>query len=161
MQTSQEPIVLFIMTLWIAIWLTFFLGGTRKNTLPKHPVLLRYSSLTFILIFVFYTILYTPTFSLGFIPTNTQLLTSIVFMVMGAYLMISARLAMKNITATEIFFSINPIYKTDGVFRHVTHPMYFGILMILIGSLSIYPSLQALIVLLGIGYCMHTKATLE
>gem|GEM_PF-1856322 len=31
MQISQEPIVLFIMTLWIVIWITFFLGGTKKT----------------------------------------------------------------------------------------------------------------------------------
>jgi len=82
-------------------------------------------------------------------------------MVTGAYLVISTRLAMKNITATEIFFSINPIHKADGVFRHITYPMYFGILMILIGSFSIYPSLQAFIVLLGIGYCVHQQTKLE
>lgn len=161
MQSFQEPIALFILTLWLGIWLIFFFGGTRKNTLEAHPALLRYSSLTCLLIFVFYSVLFTPALSIGVTNTSMQLWASGLFMLMGAYLMISARLAMKNMTAKEVLFSINPTYATGGIYKHATHPMYLGILMILVGSLSAYPSLPAFIILLGVCYCLYEKANLE
>jgi protein-S-isoprenylcysteine O-methyltransferase Ste14 len=161
MQNFQEPVAIFIMTLWLGIWTVLFFGGSRKNTLATHPALLRYSILTFVLIFIFYTLLFTPSLSMDASPTNLQLLASGAIMLAGAYLTVRARLAMKNITAREILFSINPAYTSSGVYKQMSHPMYFGILMILAGSLSVYPSLHAFIVLLGICYCLHKKANLE
>ena len=154
----QDHTLLLISLVWVVIWFVFYFGGTRTSTHPVHPQLQTYSILTFVLIFIFYTIQHTqgPT-----LAVDLQIYASIALVLLGAYLMISARLKMRTLTALEILTAKNTQYSEDGIYTHLQHPMYAGIIAILFGSLCIFPGLPAFLVILVICYCIHKKIELE
>ncbi|MFT5849937.1 MAG: protein-S-isoprenylcysteine O-methyltransferase Ste14 [Patiriisocius sp.] len=158
MMILQDHTLLLISLVWVVIWFVFYFGGTRTSTHPVHPQLQSYSILTFVLIFVFYTILHTQGATLA---SDAQTYASMALVLIGGILMITARIKMRTLTALEILTAKNTQYSEDGIYTHLQHPMYAGIIAILFGSLCLYPGLPAFLLILVICYCIHKKIELE
>ena len=153
---------LFLMSVWSVIWFFFvLLGQGASRRFPINSRLVRYSSAVFITITLFYWIAFSGVglpldlFEKG--TALTQLLSNDVLRIFGALLvlsgagiMVSARWGLRELTLTEMIFSICEFRRKTGLYRYITHPMYLGMFLVLIGSLVLYPSvLGALLILLA------------
>lgn len=153
---------------WLVIWLhSFKMDKSIKGKLPVDARLVFFSSTLIFLISIFYTLMYVQiSFALSGLfnlPHSSffGILFSLASTVFGAYLVIESRLELSNLTSKEIIFSLNTKQVKTGIYRYMNHPMYVGIMLILIGSLINLPSLINVLIFIPILICLYAKARIE
>ncbi len=164
---------LFLMSVWSVVWIAFFvLGRGAVKRFPTDVRLLRYSCTMFVTITLFYWVAFSGAelpfhfsgknaefrefFSTDIIRTFAALLA-----LGGAGIMMFARSELRELTTTEMVFSISTFRTETGVYRYMAHPMYFGISLILFGSLMLYPSILGALLLLITHYVIEKKKRRE
>tara|TARA_B100000745_G_scaffold289436_1_gene227549 strand:+ start:1662 stop:2153 length:492 start_codon:yes stop_codon:yes gene_type:complete len=147
-----------ILCTWVVLWMFFYFGGSQVSTLQYERVLLVYTTLTLVSIFGFYVVL-NSTLERHSIDLFT--VAGYACLLIGALLVMLARIAMKNITATEILFAINPAPEFTGIYTYFHHPMYIGILTIMAGSFLLIPNFAAIPFVLLTAIFMYKKGRVE
>jgi protein-S-isoprenylcysteine O-methyltransferase Ste14 len=139
-------------------------------TLPFDRRLVVYSNILIVLLFTFYTIFYVTIYINNFTnlgtPTNTQVsfyggIFSIAIVTIGAILMIRTRNGLSMLSSKEVIYSINKVHVSSGIYKYFHHPMYIGMLLIVIGTLVLNPSIIGSIVISFIAICLVLKARTE
>jgi protein-S-isoprenylcysteine O-methyltransferase Ste14 len=125
---------LLIIAIWIFIWIDLArCANSNHKPLPEKTNIKVVGVSLLIAIAGFYTTLYSASTFMYLAPLYIQLVC-IGLLFCGAYLVVGARRQMSALTAREVLFSINTNYSAGGVFKKFTHPMFFGIGIILISS---------------------------
>lgn len=149
---------LIIILVWVLIWSFFYWGGNKEQSLTVNTELKKYSTGTITSLALFYT-------AIHWHPTHSEnvllIVASIAVMTLGAYLMISARRAMSNITAKEVMFSINPRTSAHNVYQYFRHPMYAGMFLLMAGALIAIPSLYAIPFFVTSSFFVYKKIQIE
>lgn len=181
---AQVVVALCISIIWLLVWNhSFYIDKSvllsRKK--QKNPVetknlveigrvllydkrLVFYSSTLIAFITLFYTVIYVGIFFslLNFhIEYNLNTIGLIVGVVIGGMLIVSSRDRLNMLTSKEVIFSLNEQYSTAGVYKYMRHPMYVGIVTVLVCSLGIFPSSVGFYLLVPICICLYMKMRIE
>lgn len=155
-----------VMLLWVVVLSAFaLLGRSGPATLAPDRRLVIYTSG----IFISATVLYCLAFNTPFLSTQTPFPApglpwlGFPLMVVGGALMVAARARLRSLTLGELFFSRSTKDMTirEGVYRHLRHPMYLGLLFMLLGSLVMYPGVPELVLFLFTLVCIKLKEAVE
>ncbi len=155
--------MIIILSSWVLVWLSLYFDGPRTATTPPHLALTRYTSLLGISFFIFYFILFNEIGSI----TNTAAFykyvhpISYIFISLGCYLTIAARNSLRNLNYTEVMCSLNPTTTNNRIYGFMPHPMYLGMILLVLGSLILLPNYIAPILLIPIFFSIYKKIIIE
>lgn len=94
--------------------------------------------------------------------SGTFFFIGLLLVIVGMILMLVSRWQLRNLNNKQVFFSINNSkLVTDGIYRHMNHPMYVGLIMIFLGSFIIYRNPVSLIFFFAILYFVYKKIIIE
>lgn len=154
------------MLAWVLVWAAFLALGRRGAARqPSDPRLVFYSTGVFVSVTLFYVVAFAPLWRGGAPPSLSSGLAwfSGISIALGAALMTVSRWQLRCLTLNELFFSHDPSAPRirTGLYRHLRHPMYVGLALVLLGSLLAYPSLAASLLVLVAVFCIEKKRRIE
>jgi protein-S-isoprenylcysteine O-methyltransferase Ste14 len=156
-------IAISICALWTCVWLQFGLTVAKKSNrapLPNEQPLVRCGILLLTAISLFYTALYGIPTQLFTIDTPMQLI--ILTSMTGAASIIGwSRAIMSDLNVREVLFAVNPEPLHAGPYRLLSHPMFYGIGWMLIGSWLLLPNMIAGVFGIWALWLLIRKATIE
>ncbi|MFT5831803.1 MAG: protein-S-isoprenylcysteine O-methyltransferase Ste14 [Candidatus Paceibacteria bacterium] len=159
MQTLLFMIIIILT--WIFIWLDLArCANPNPKSLPENKRVKVAGIILLISITCFYTTLYSGLSFIFIAPWYVQFVC-VGLLLGGAHLVVGARKQMSTLTAKEVLFSINTSYSAAGVFQKFTHPMFFGIGIILISSWCLLPNILPAVFLLTSLVLLCVKAGFE
>jgi protein-S-isoprenylcysteine O-methyltransferase Ste14 len=152
---------ILITAIWIFIWIDLArCSDSNHKALPDNTNIKVVGVILLVAIACFYTALYSVSSYIYLAPLYVQFVC-VGLLFCGAYLVVGARRQMSALTAREVLFSVNTKYSADGVFQKLTHPMFFGIAIILISSWCLLPNIIPGVLLLMSLALLCVKAALE
>ena len=148
---------------WIMVWINLYKNGPKLPQLPIHKTLQVLSILTFITIFIFYSISFNlVTFLPQFVITHQFLKFFLyVMIIIGSILIIKSRNKINSLSAQDVIFGKNLKYQQEGVYKIFNHPMYIGIMIILISSWFLFPTVLGIFCLMVVILLLIGKSLKE
>lgn len=160
---TSDPLALVIMLGWLIIWAHMYWGGPKKSHLPDHPRLVFYTSMLGGSFFVFFSSLFIGAGAVT-VSEAWQLYVTLggtIFWLGGMYLVLVSRHALKNASYREVLFALNDHASPHAIYTYFKHPMYVGMLALLLGSLLWFPNIVGLGLVLIIAICLYEKVRIE
>ncbi len=147
----------------------------RHVSLPNDSRLVVYSGGLIFLLTVFYTIIYNRidisfwglidsrdfVNAVSLVPIR---IFAVIVLLIGSVLIKKAREKLSMLTSREVIFALNNMQDKkvyDGVYRHMHHPMYVGIILVTLASLVLLPSVLGACILIGGYFCLWMKTVVE
>jgi protein-S-isoprenylcysteine O-methyltransferase Ste14 len=136
------PFSKIIVVCWIIFWLYWLISafGNKKSTkqTASNFIGIRFG-MFFILIILFHILnIHTDSFRNRLASNNEIILTvSLIIFLLGLFIAIWARLNLGKNWGTPMSVKQNPQLVTSGPYRYVRHPIYTGILLAMVGSITI------------------------
>lgn len=151
--------------MWCVVWAHLYFGGPKKQTLPVNNDLKKWSLITLLCIFLFYTTFYLPkSISVSILYSQLHepwLFLAGVLILLGFGMIFVSRYAIRHLAAPEVFISISTEASDCWIYKYMSHPMYTGITSILIGSWMIVPNMLSIPLIMGAMYAMWQKSNIE
>ncbi len=150
-----------ISLVWISVWLHAYISGPKSPTLPKDKILTPLSSLVLFTITIFYFFSYQQ---IGSLPIQLSILTEVILIVgiifFGGILMLS-RHGLHELSYSDILFAKNKKRTQSGVYAYLQHPMYVGIVGIVLFSWGLFPTHAGIVCIFFLICLLCIKAFIE
>lgn len=150
-----------IVGIWAVIWTHLLIIKPAKE-LPQDPYLKRNSKLVIINIFLFYTVSFNSLTAISLPLTQTfNNIVSITCLLLGMSLFIISRQTLRDLSYSDIMFSYNPTYISSGIYKYLSHPMYVGMTLILVGSWLVFPTILGALFIITFLFLIKKKSNYE
>lgn len=147
-----------ICLVWIAVWIHAYIDGPKKAQLPQNSTLTKLSTVSLLVITLFYTITYNGISSLPqILPFYGEILALLFVIFFGVLLMVT-RHKLNFLSCSDIVFGKNPEYVSTGIYRYFHHPMYINILGIMLASWFLLPTFYGILCITLLTALFITKA---